>query len=201
MEVASAGSRRRSAILRAALGVAIVSAVAPAGAYWWFNRASTQLTAPSEPPRSAASPTSEVETKPVSADLTVGVPPRPIEPVDRAVPPLPATTREAEPAASTTPTPISEPPAAKPAVGPRDDVYRVRFDSKAIGLTPTGLRALEAALRAHDTGHKVRIAIEGCEAGEIPAAGGDCADLIRRLKWILADRGVEHPAALIANPH
>jgi hypothetical protein len=189
----------------AALGVAIVSAVAAAGAYWWSNRAPTrgsvQFAARSEAPRSAASLTSEVETKPGSADLTVGIPPRPVEPVDRTVPPLPTTTREAEPAASAAPPPNSEPPAAKPAVGPPDDVYRVRFDSKALGLTPTGLRALDAALRSLDAGHKVRIAIEGCEAGDIPAAGGDCADLIRRLKWILVNRGVKDPAALIANPH
>jgi hypothetical protein len=82
-----------------------------------------------------------------------------------------------------------------------DKVFVVRFDSKLPGLTPTGLRALDAALRANDAGLNVSIAIKGCDSGDSPANGVDCDQLIRWLKRILINSGVSHPAKLIVNSY
>jgi hypothetical protein len=87
----------------------------------------------------------------------------------------------------------------KPVATPADNVFVVRFDSELPGLTPSGLRTLNAALRAAEKGRKIRIEIAGCEDHDSVPTGIDCAALTRRLKWILADRGREHPATLIAN--
>jgi hypothetical protein len=90
----------------------------------------------------------------------------------------------------------------KPVAALRDDnVFVVRFDSKLPGLTPTGLRALDAALRANDAGLNVRIAINGCDSGDNPPNRVDCAQLIRWLKRILVKRGVNQPAKLIATSY
>jgi hypothetical protein len=91
--------------------------------------------------------------------------------------------------------------AAKPVAAPPNDVFVVRFDSKLPGLTPSGLRALNAALRAADKGRKIWIEIDGCADHDNIPTDIDCAALARGLKRILAGRGVDHPADLIANPY
>jgi hypothetical protein len=104
----------------------------------------------------------------------------------------------AVPSAETPQVPATE----KPAAAQRgDNVFVVRFDSKVPGLTPTGLRALNAALRANDAGRKVQIAIEGCDSSDSAPNGVDCAELVRRLKRILANDGVDHPAKLIVSSY
>jgi hypothetical protein len=200
--------RHMTSVLWVSLGVAVISSVAAGGVYWSFNReptrVSAELAAPSKDPGNDALTNPEVGKKPSSSELATEVAQpvelRPLEPAEPAAAPAPVTALEAQTASSVAP-PASEPPATKPAPGPHDDVYRVRFDSKVPGLTPTGLRALNAALRALDAGREVRIAIEGCEDGDVPPTSADCAALTRRLKSILVDRGVQHPTALIAASH
>jgi hypothetical protein len=92
-------------------------------------------------------------------------------------------------------------PAGEKPAAPRDgNLFVVRFDSKLPGLTPSGIRALDAALRASDAGRDVQIAIEGCQDPNSVPEGTDCAELTRRLKRILTESGVDHPADLIAKP-
>jgi hypothetical protein len=81
-----------------------------------------------------------------------------------------------------------------------DDVFVVRFDNKLTGLTPTSIRTLKGALKALSEGRKVQIAIEGCQASDSAPAGVVCLERTRRLKRILSDDGVSHPAELIAKP-
>ena len=87
-------------------------------------------------------------------------------------------------------------PIARSAAG--GNVFVVRFDDKLTALTPTGLRALDAALRAAEGGRRIKIEIAGCEDRDSTPAGVDCAALARGLKWILAQRGVTHPGNLVA---
>jgi hypothetical protein len=177
--------------------------------YWRINPKQGQVT-----PEVAMS----LKTPPNSAlPVPAMVPPRPPPPLvvglrqldDKRPPDEPTTLLVAAPpvAASAAEAPASFAvvtvpqalAAAKPAAAPRDDVFVVRFDSKLPGLTPSGLRALDAALRAADKGRKVRIQIDGCEDHDSMPTGIDCEVLTRRLKWILADRGVDHPAHLTAS--
>jgi outer membrane protein OmpA-like peptidoglycan-associated protein len=113
-------------------------------------------------------------------------------------PPPPRAVMPAEPAVADSPAPplakpdISSPPSTD------SDVYVVRFDDKLTGLTPTSIHTLKRALKALDEGHKVQIAIDGCEGGDGAAADAVCAERTRRLRRILSDEGVSHPADLIA---
>jgi hypothetical protein len=109
-------------------------------------------------------------------------PPAPPEPEQTAVAPAAAAPEKSAPAAR------------------GKNVYVVRFDSKLPGLTPTGVRALNAALRALDEGREVQIAIEGCETRDSVPEGADCAARVRRLKRMLTERGVDYPDELIAKP-
>jgi hypothetical protein len=83
---------------------------------------------------------------------------------------------------------------------PEDDVVVVRFDSSMRGLTPLSVRRLDTAVAAARDGHKVRIAIDGCETRDAAPDGVDCAERARRLKRMLVDRDVKHPGDLIAEP-
>ena len=190
------------------LGAALISAVAVGGGYWLIDskaqHASTEVLPPLKSPVNGVLAAPEVASTLPQPQLTVGLPPlikTPAgEPTTPAAAPSPATAPAAETASSVPMPPASETPVTKPVAAPQDDVFRVRFDSKVPGLTPTGIRALDAALRAVDAGRKVRIAIEGCESGEGAANGVDCAALTRCLKRILTTSGVDHPGALIASP-
>lgn len=123
--------------------------------------------------------------------------------------PAPAPPQPAAPAAEATAPPAPVPSGPVPQVPAKDkpsaarpdhDVFIVRFDSKLPGLTPTGIRALDAALKAADAGRKVRIAIEGCDSGGVAPNGVDCAELTDRLRRMLVHRGVDRPDDLIAKP-
>ena len=192
-----------------ALGVTVLlGAVAGAG-YWQINPKHGQV-APEVaaslkmPPNSALPVPAMVPSRPppqLVVDLAqLGDKPPPDEPTTTpvAAPPVAAPAAEAPASVPVAPVPQAL-AAAKPVAAPRDDIFVVRFDSKLPGLTPSGLRALDAALRAADKGRKVRIQIDGCEDHDSMPTGIDCAARTRRLKWILADRGVEHPADLIAS--
>ena len=76
----------------------------------------------------------------------------------------------------------------------------VRFDKKVPGLTPLSIRRLDNALAALDAGKDIQIGIEGCDNPENLPEGADCAALVRRLKRILVERGVDHPEELISIP-
>jgi hypothetical protein len=194
-----------------ALGVSVlVGAVAGVG-YWRINPKQGQVapevaTSLKTPPNSALPVPAMVPPRP-PPPLVVGLrqledkrPPDEPTTLPVAAPPVAASAAEAPAsfAVATVPQALA---AAKPAAAPRDDVFVVRFDSKLPGLTPSGLRALDAALRAADQGRKVRIQIDGCEDHDSMPTGIDCEVLTRRLKWILADRGVDHPAHLIASQY
>jgi hypothetical protein len=115
--------------------------------------------------------------------------------------PLPPVT-PAEPAVPALPTQPSANSDASVSPSPDSDIFVVvRFDPKMAGLTPTSIRTLNGALRALGEGRKVQIAIEGCEANDSAPEGGDCLERTRRLKRILSDDGIGHPADLIAKPH
>lgn len=99
-------------------------------------------------------------------------------------------------------TPILPAPSVeKPvAAAPGGDVVVVRFDSSMRGLTPLSVRRLDTAVAAARDGHKVKIAIDGCETRDAAPDGVDCAERSRRLKRMLVDRDVKHPGDLIAEP-
>jgi hypothetical protein len=194
-----------------ALGIVAVLAVAAGGYYWLFNPGQKQIAAatpaalptpepaPSRlvsPPSNNQPPPSEATTPPVAALAPPVTAPTPVA----AAEPPPAVAPSPPPVTEQAPAAVSAPEAPQaPAATPDNDVFVVRFDSKLPGLTPTGLRALNAALRAAHAGRKVRIVIEGCDGTDTAPNGVSCAELTRRLKWILTDRGVHHPADLIAD--
>ncbi|HZK92027.1 MAG TPA: hypothetical protein VFC56_17945 [Stellaceae bacterium] len=161
---------------------------------------------PRQAPQPAAAAAPEPPQPPAAQPVAAPAPmPEPPQPPAPAPPQQPAPAPAPAAAASAAPVPTAPvppaPAAEKPAAAPRDDdIFVVRFDSKLPGLTPTGIRVLKAALRASDAGREVRIAIEGCEDRDSVPEGADCAELTRRLKRILAESGVDHPAELIAKP-
>jgi hypothetical protein len=204
-------SRRHMApMVWIALGVTVLlGAVAGAG-YWRINPNQGEVApevAPSlkTPPTIAS--TVPATVPPLPPRLVVGLPQLgeqrpPDEPTTMPVAEPPVAAPVAEAPASVPAAPVRQALAtAKTVTTPRDDVFVVRFDSKLPGLTPSGLRALNAALRAAEKGRKVRIQIDSCEDHDSVPTGIDCAALTRGLKSILADRGVDHPADLIASPH
>jgi hypothetical protein len=203
-------SRRRTGpMVSVALGAAALLGAAAGAGYWQINSKQREVA-----PEVAMS----LEARPIVALLVPATgPPQPppqlvvglAQPGNKPPPGEPTTMPVAAPAVAV---PASEAPAsvpavpiphavstAKPVAAPADNVFVVRFDSKFPGLTPSGLRALDAALRAADKGHKVRIEIAGCEDHDNTPTAIDCAALTRGLKWILADRGVDRPADLIAS--
>jgi outer membrane protein OmpA-like peptidoglycan-associated protein len=104
----------------------------------------------------------------------------------------------AEPAVADLPTSPSAKPDVSSSPSTDGDVFVVRFDNKLTGLTPSSIHTLKTALKALDEGHKVQIAIDGCEGGDNAAGGTVCAERTRRLKRILSDDGISHPADLLA---
>jgi hypothetical protein len=121
-----------------------------------------------------------------------------MEPTKEGLPPpngQPLAAEQATPVAEVPPV-LTEKPIATP---PDSNVVVVRFDSKLPDLAPSGIRALDAALRAVHAGRRVQIAIEGCGSDHNAPDGLDCAGRVRRLKGFLVDLGVQHPAQLIAS--
>jgi hypothetical protein len=164
---------------------------------------------PPQQPLAARVPAPEPQSQPTAAPVSSPDPQQAAEvhvlamgTPEQATPPAPQPQPPPAAAAETAAAPVPRAPAPEPpAAAPRDDnLFIVRFDSKLLGLTPSGIRALDAALRAADAGRPVRIAIEGCEDRDTIPEGVDCTDRTQRLKRILADRGVDHPAQLIAAP-
>jgi hypothetical protein len=190
------------------LGVIVLLGAVAGASYWRVNPQQGQA----EPEVATFFETSPNGTLPVPTTvpprltrLVVGLPllgdqPRADEPPTAPVAAPPVTALDAE---ATGPVPMALAPqalaAAKPVAAPPDDVFVVRFDSKLPGLTPSGLRALDAALRVANKGRKVRIEIDGCVGHDNMPTDIDCAALTRSLKRILADHGVDHPADLIAS--
>jgi hypothetical protein len=208
-----------------ALGVAALLVVAVPNGYWLTSAEREQVVAGVSTLKTAptgALPAPETAPTRSASQLTMG-PPSPDNqpPPDEAITPLAGTSPpmvasdQPQTVTSSLPPITEQVPIAvasaevpqvhateKPAAALRDDnVFVVRFDSELPGLTPTGLRALDAALRANDAGLNVRIAIKGCDSGDSAPNGVDCAQLIRWLKRILVNSGVDHPAKLIANPY
>lgn len=206
-----------------ALGVAALLVVAVASGYWLTFPERKQVVAEVAPLKTApagALPAPETASTRSAPQETTGLPDNQPPPDDAIKPPVaasppmiasdqpptvlsssPPKTEQVPIAAASTEVP-QVPATEKPAAALRDDnVFVVRFDSKLPGLTPTGMRALDAALRADDAGLNVRIAIKGCDSGDRARNGVDCAQLIRWLKRILVNSGVDHPAKLIANPY
>ena len=210
-EASTARTQRRRMVpmVSVALGVAALLGAAAGAGYWQINakpREVAREVATSLEARSTVAaivPATEAPQSPpqlVVGLAQLGDKPPPDEPtsVPVAVPTVAAPAAEAPTSAPAVPIPHAVSP-AKPVAALADDVFIVRFDSKLPGLRPSGLRALDAALRAADKGHKVRIEIAGCEDRDNMPAGIDCVALTRGLKWILAGRGVDHPADLIAS--
>ena len=217
--------RSRSAtapMVLVALGVAALLVVAVTSGYWLTFPEREQVVAEVAALKTApigALPAPEIAPARSAPQLTVGLlspdnqpPPdeantplvaasSPMVASDHVISSLPPITEEVPIAVASAEVPQVR-ATEKPVTALRDDnVFVVRFDSELPGLTPTGLRALDAALRANDAGLNVRIAIKGCDSGDSAPNGADCAQLIRWLKRILVNRGVNHPAKLIANPY
>jgi hypothetical protein len=205
---APASASRAALIVWIIVGVGAVAAVTAGGRYWLINSRARHIPAEvaSAPraPENAASPVSGVAPTAQPEHLVAGLPPPVKPPVDDnatpAPPPAPAPGQPAETVSPAATPPTSETSEAKAVATPSNDVFRVRFDSKVPGLTPTGIRTLDTALRALDNGRKVQIAIEGCDGTDGTSQRADCATLTRELKRILVDSGITHPAALIAGP-
>lgn len=202
-------SRRRTApMVSVALGAAALLGAAAGAGYWQINSKQREV-APEVATSLEARPTVALLVPAAGPpqpqpQFVIGLPQRSDKPPDEpttmpvAAPAVAAPASEAAASVPMAPGPQAL-ATARPVAAPADNVFVVRFDSKLPGLTPSGLRALDAALRAADKGHKVRIEIAGCEDhGNLPT-GIDCAALTRDLKWILADRGVDHPSNLIAS--
>jgi len=194
-------------VLWIALAIGGVAAAAAGGSYWLMSpgqRPIAEKAAPvlKSPMPSVAPP--EAASTPPSHQLAAGLPlpsAPPAEPATPTVMPPPAAATKPADATAPGPQPTTpQAPQAKPALAPQQDVFRVRFDSKLPGLTPTGLRTLDAALRARDAGRKVQFTIEGCDGTDDAPKRTDCAELVRDLKRILVDSGFRQPAALIASP-
>jgi len=196
-----------------ALGVALVIIVGAATGYWLFEAAQKQVPAEVAMPLQA-SPTvlPATETAPTfsAPRLARGLPSPDIQllPNEATAPPAPpvAARNQSPTAVSSLPSTTEQKPPIAAAVEapqgpatelPSNEVFVVRFDSKLPGLTPTGLRVLDAALRASRASRDVRISIEGCDRRDNAPNGVDCAALTHRLKRILADRGIHQPDALI----
>jgi hypothetical protein len=195
-----------------ALGIVAILTIAGAGDYWLYNAEQKQVVEEVAIPTALLAP----ETARSVPQLTKGLPaPDDRPPLDVVTKPplaasLPVAASEQPPTtafgfrSTTEQVPLTAPASQPPQVPTEKladalSVFVVRFDSKLPDLTPSGIRALEAALRAAHAGHRVQIAIEGCTSGDNMASHVDCAKLVRRLKGILADSGVHQPAALIAN--
>jgi hypothetical protein len=177
-----------------ALGITAILVVATVSGYrlnisFSTHRAGAASGLPSPedqpPPTEAPAPPLAAASSPVAAP----------DPSPTVVSSIPPTTEQVTQPAEAPPIAIEKPAAALPG----SDVFVVRFDSKLPVLTPSGIRALDAALRAAHAGRKVQIAIEGCDSGDRAPNRVDCADRVRQLKGFLADNGVHHPAELIAN--
>lgn len=164
-----------------------------------------QIAAPFKAPPTVTSPVTAIVSPRPSPRLVIGMPQlADNHPSDEPATPLvaapPMTTPAAEAPASVPATAIPQVlAAASPDATPADNIFVVRFDSKLPGLTPSGLRTLNAALRATNKGEKVRIEIDGCAAHYGLPTGIDCPALTRSLMRILAHRGVDHPANLVAS--
>jgi hypothetical protein len=178
-------------------------------------KASAEPAAPPPHPAAAtpAPPPAQSAAAPVPPPSAPTPAPAPSAPADNAAAAPPAAAPEkAVPNRSAADKPAEKPAADdkaagdktavdKPAAAPRDkNLVMVRFDKKVPGLTPLSIRRLDGALAALDAGKDVQIGIEGCENSETLPEGADCAALVRRLKRILADRGVDHPEELISIP-
>jgi hypothetical protein len=184
-----------------ALGVTVLSGAVAGAAYWRIHPKQREV-APEVAASLLAPPVPAMVPPQPPPRLVVGLPQLGNRQADEpailpvAAPPVAAATAEAPPSVPAGPVP-QDLATAKPVAAPADNVFVVRFDSKLPGLTPSGLRALDAALRAVDKGNKVRIEIAGCEDHDSTPKAIDCAALARGLKWILAHRGVNHRADLI----
>ena len=204
-------ARRHSApTVRIILGVAVLLGVVGIGCWQIYpkqGQMTPEIGAPLETPPIVASPVFPMVSQEPPTRLVVGLP----QLGNKPPPDEPATPPVAEPQVAT---PATEAPAlileaaipqafvpANIVVGPADNVFVVRFDSKLPGLTPSGLRTLDGALRAANKGRKVHIEIAGCAAHDGIPTGRDCAALTRSLKSILAHRGVDHPADLIISQY
>jgi outer membrane protein OmpA-like peptidoglycan-associated protein len=149
----------------------------------------------------ASNPASETTKQPPSPTAASPTP-APTSTANLVAPspePPPAVTPPAPPAVADT----SAPPLARPEVGGSPstdgDVFVVRFNDQLTGLTPSSIHTLKTALKALDEGHKIQIAIRGCERGDKLAGGAVCAERTRRLKRILSDDGISRPADLLAS--
>jgi hypothetical protein len=193
------------------LGVTVLLGAVIGVGYWLIypqqGQSAPEFATPLETPPTVASPTPAPVPPQPPLQLAIGMPwlnskQPPDEPTILPVADPPVAAPAAEALASVPEALVPQVFAtANPVAGPADSVFVVRFDSKLPGLTPSGLRALSAALQAVSKGHKVRIEIAGCEADYVVPKGIDCPALTRGLKSILVRRGVDHPTELIASTH
>lgn len=96
-------------------------------------------------------------------------------------------------AAPTSPAPPAPGAASLPAGTER---LVIRFDHRVAALTPSGVRAFNAAVAAARAGKTVRLAIDGCDAGADFSSGSPCARWLYSLQNRLAEAGVKNPRRL-----
>jgi hypothetical protein len=123
-------------------------------------------------------------------------------PTPAAASPAPIPTPTAEPpappaavaSAASTPELVAAPPPAAttptPGAPPR---LVIRFVEGMPALTPSGIRAFDEAVTALRSGKKVRLAIDGCDAGADFSNGSACARRLLSLEEMLAENGVRDP--------
>jgi len=137
------------------------------------------------------------EVAPARAGPLPLIPARPMTPVPPARGQLPQTQPVAALAPMTEAALVAVRREAAPAPTGETERFTIRFDDKMAALTPTGIKALEAAAAALREGRLVEIAIEGCGADADMSRDSACRRRAGSVRQLLALRGVKPPHHLI----
>lgn len=98
--------------------------------------------------------------------------------------------------AATRPPPA--PAVSKPAAAGAAQTMTLRFDDKAVALTPRSIRVFDQAVEAIRAKKPVRLAIDGCGSGADFSLGAVCGERLRSLETLLKKNGVRDPKRLFA---
>lgn len=117
----------------------------------------------------------------------------------------PAVPRAAEPkpppaaTEAVTPPPAAAQPAAAAQAGDAPAPLVIRFDDRVAALTPSGIRAFKAAVKAVHSGKAVQLMIDGCAGSADFSKDSPCARRLATLEHRLAEEGVKDPKSLFGD--
>ncbi|HVH80041.1 MAG TPA: hypothetical protein VM782_11665 [Stellaceae bacterium] len=115
----------------------------------------------------------------------------------RALSPCDSAQAAAQPAK---PTIAQTPPTSTPTAGTDANRFVMRFDDHVAALTPSSIRAFNAAVDAALAGKKVQLTIEGCASAADSSRDSTCTRRRQSLARRLAENGVKKPERLLADP-